>query len=79
MTNQEQTKRQIIALLDALPPEQLEEVADFVEFLRMKHTPRQKAYAPIKLGGLWADILISDQDIAEARTEMWHGFGERAQ
>jgi len=71
MTTQEQIKRQIITLLDALPAERLEEVADFVAFLYTKHTPHQSLYAPIKLGSLWTDVAISDADIAEVCQEMW--------
>jgi len=79
MTTQEQIKRQIITLLDALPEERLEEVADFVEFLYAKHTPRQTMYSPVALGGLWPDVAISDEDIAEVRQEMWRDLGERDQ
>lgn len=79
MTTQEQMKQQIIVLLDALPAERLEEVVDFVEFIRAKHAPRQTAYAPIALGGLWPDVAISDEDIAEVRTEMWQRHEERDQ
>jgi hypothetical protein len=30
----------------------------------------------VKLGGLWKDHPISDEEIAAARKEMWTGFGE---
>jgi len=76
MTTQEQIKQQIITLLDAIPAERLEEVADFVEFLYIKHTSRQTRYAPVALGGLWPDVAISDEDVAEVRQDMWHGLGE---
>lgn len=77
MTTQDQIKRQIITLLEALPTERLEEVADFVEFLSIKHTPRQTRYAPVALGGLWPDVAISDEDLTEGRTDMWRYFGQR--
>ena len=77
MTTQEQMKRHIITLLDALPAERLAEVVDFVEFLRMKQPLYATAYTPIALGGLWPDVVISDEDISEVRGEMWHRFGER--
>jgi hypothetical protein len=76
MTTQEQMKQQIITLLDALPAERLEEVADFVEFLRTKHAPRQLMYTPVALGGLWAGVSVDDMDIAEIRKEIWGSFGE---
>jgi hypothetical protein len=77
MTTQEQMKRQIITLLDTLPAERLEEVADFVEFLRTKYAPRQPRYTPVPLGGLWSGVAIDDADIAEIRQEIWGSFGER--
>lgn len=77
MTTQEQIKRQIITLLDTLPAERLAEVADFVEFLRTKHAPRQPSYTPVALGGLWSGVSVDDTDIAEIRKEIWGSFGER--
>lgn len=77
MTTPEQMKRQIITLLDALPAERLEEVADFVEFLRTKHAPPQPMYTPVTLGGLWSSVSVDDTDIAEIRKEIWGSFGER--
>jgi len=79
MTTQEQIKRQIMTLLDALPEERLEEVADFIEFLSAKHTLRQTRYAPVVLGSLWPDVAISDEDIAEVRQEMWRNLGQGEQ
>lgn len=74
MTTQEQIKRQIITLLDALPAERLEEIADFVEFLYAKHTPRNTIYAPVALGGLWPDVVFDEEDIANIRSEMWREY-----
>lgn len=56
-----------------LPPERQKEVLDFVEFLKLKSAPA----APRRnVRGLWADlgIKLTDQDIAEARREMWGNF-----
>jgi hypothetical protein len=59
--------------LRALPPEKKQEVLDFVEFLVQRSTvkpPRQS------VEGLWADlgVHITEEDIAEARREMWGNF-----
>jgi hypothetical protein len=71
-------KQHILATLDSLPEESLSEVATFLEFLQYKHAgQRQTPYVPVALGGLWQDISISDEDIAEVRREMWSSFGER--
>lgn len=56
-----------------LPLERQQEVLDFAEFLKAKSiTKRPKK----SLEGLWAglNIDISDQDIAEAKREMWQNF-----
>ncbi len=79
MATQEQMKRQIITLLDALPAERIEEVADFVEFLAAKHATRPTRYTPVALGGLWPAAAMSDADLVEVRQEMWRTFGERDQ
>ncbi|NCC33698.1 MAG: hypothetical protein EOM24_17035 [Chloroflexia bacterium] len=76
MTTQEQMKRQIITLLDALPAERLEEVADFVALLHTKHTPRQPGYTPVALGGLWSGADADEDDIAALRKAIWGSLGE---
>ncbi len=30
----------------------------------------------VRLGGLWRGVSISEEDVAEARREMWGKFGE---
>lgn len=77
MATPKQIKQQIIQLLDALPEDRLEEVVDFVEFLRARHAPPQPAYAPVALGGLWAGVSADADDIATARDELWGSLGER--
>ncbi len=77
MTTQEQIKQQIITLLDTLPADRLEEVADFVAFLHTRHAPRQPSYTPVALGGLWSGVTVDDAGIAEIRKEIWGSFGER--
>jgi len=63
----------LLEKLQALPPEKQREVLDFAEFLAQQCTPRRPKRS---LEGLCADlnIDITDEDIAEARREMWGGF-----
>jgi hypothetical protein len=63
----------VIEKLRELPPEKQREVLDFVEFLQYKTAPKRPRRS---LKGLWADldIEITDEDIREARREMWGNF-----
>ena len=64
------TKEEIIQTLDALPPESLADVHQFLEFLRFKN--RERAGEPaVALGGLLEGYRFTEQDIAQARREMW--------
>ncbi len=72
--------RQVIEDLETLPTRALAEVASFVEFQRFKREDqglRETPYRPVKLGGLWKGVHISEEEIAEVRREMWGSFGER--
>jgi len=56
-----------------LPPDKQQEILDFAEFLQQKKRPRK----PLKsVKGMWAnlDIEITEEDIAQARKEMWGNF-----
>ncbi len=73
-------KKDLVEALDDLPPEALSEVASFVDYQRFKHGKRSEdkpPYRPVALGGILKDIEIGDQDIEEARREMWGRFGDR--
>jgi len=63
----------LLERLRTLPPEKQREVLDFAEFLAQQSTPRRPKRS---LEGLCADldIHITEEDIAEARREMWGGF-----
>jgi hypothetical protein len=66
-------EQQVVEKLRALPPEKQKEVLDFVEFLKEKNGAKK----PLRsLRGLWAglSIRITEEDIAEARREMWANF-----
>jgi hypothetical protein len=63
----------LLEKLRGLPPEKQNEVLAFAESLK----PAEDAKKPLRsLEGLWADldIEITEQDIAEARREMWSNF-----
>lgn len=56
-----------------LPIEKQQEVLDFTEFIQQKLAPKR----PLKsIKGLWADLKvdITEEDIKEARQEMWGNF-----
>jgi Protein of unknown function (DUF2281) len=66
-------EQSIIENLRQLPLEKQQEVLDFSEFLRQKTTPKQSRRS---IKGLCADLNIhtTEEDIAEARREMWGNF-----
>jgi len=72
-------KVEITSALDFLPPESLRLLREFVAFLRSRAgqaAPQEGRI--VKLGGLWAGTPeITEEDIADARREMWGRFGER--
>ena len=63
----------VLEKLRELPPERQKEVLEFVDSLKHKDGAKK----PLRsLEGLWADldIDISEEDITEARREMWGNF-----
>lgn len=63
----------VLDKLRALPPDRQQEVLDFAEFLQQKLTVKK----PLKsVKGMWAnlEIDITEEDIAQARKEMWGNF-----
>lgn len=67
------TEEEVIEKLRTLNAHQQKEVLSFVESLSEKNGPRR----PLRsLRGLWADfgVDITEEDIAEARREMWRNF-----
>jgi len=63
----------VIEKLRVLPPERQQEVLDFVESLQQK-SPLTRSRR--SLMGLWSNLEIdtTDEDIREARREMWGNF-----
>lgn len=72
------SKQRLLTTLDLLPENILKEVITFVEYLlyRQDHSAKPTPFKPIPLGGLWKNVSITDEDIAEVRQEMWSNFGE---
>lgn len=63
----------VLDKLRALPPDRQQEVLDFAEFLQQKLTVKK----PLKsVKGMWANLEmdITEEDIAQARKEMWGNF-----
>jgi hypothetical protein len=63
----------VLQNLQTLPFEKKQEVLDFVKFLHKKHVSEQPRRNPI---GLFAELKldITEDDIAEARCELWGKF-----
>ncbi|MBI1788234.1 MAG: DUF2281 domain-containing protein [Acidobacteria bacterium] len=66
----------ILEAVRALPADKQQEVLDFADFLKIKSRPVRPRKS---LEGLWAGraISISEEDIAEARREMFGNFPRR--
>ena len=66
-------EEQVLQKLRDLPPEKQKEVLEFVDSLKEENGPKKPRRS---LLGLWADlnIHITEEDIAEARREMWGNF-----
>jgi hypothetical protein len=66
-------EEQVLEKLRDLPPEKQKEVLEFVASLRAEEGSKKPRRS---LLGLWADlnIHITEEDIAEARREMWGNF-----
>jgi hypothetical protein len=67
-------EQQVAEKLHRLPPAIQQEVLDFVEALECKHRGNKRHRR--KLVGAAADLRVdlTEQDIAEARREMWGNF-----
>ena len=66
-------EQQLLEKLRALPPEKQKAVLEFVDSLKEKNGSKKPRR---NVRGLWADlnINITEEDIAEARREMWGNF-----
>lgn len=63
----------VLETLRKLPVDKQQEVLDFAQYLKQKVTPKRHRRS---IRGLCADlnIHITEEDIAEARKEMWGNF-----
>ena len=71
MALSEQYQQQIINTIKELPEEKLAIVVDFVTSLKGEYQPRREKNI-VKLGGLWEGFEPTDEEIQEARKEMWY-------
>lgn len=69
--------QEIYQALQSLPTDSLKEVWQFIEFMRFKKSEVAEARL-VKLGGLLANYNVdfSEDDISQARNEVWHNLGE---
>ena len=80
MSSTVNVKQKIMLSLDSLPPEGLQEVVNFLEYMRFKFqniSQTSTPYKPIALGGLWKGETIDEKDIREVRKEIWQGLENR--
>ena len=67
-------EQSVLEKLRDLPPEKQQEVLDFAEFLGQKQTAAKRPRR--NWIGLTSDLSVdlTEEDIAEARREMWGNF-----
>ncbi len=67
-------EQSVIEKLRLLPTEKQQEVLDFIEFLGQKHTTAKRPRR--NWIGIASDLNtdLTEEDIAEARREMWGNF-----
>ena len=65
------TKQKAYQAIEELPPEGLEELARFLEFLKSKYRAQQPCQVLV-LGGLWKDLSfdVSDADVRALRQQV---------
>jgi len=63
-------KEKLIHMLNELPPESLHEVQQFLDSLHSKCRERTGEPA-VALGGLLKGYRFTEEDISQARREMW--------
>lgn len=66
-------QQEVIKILGTLPPDKQQTLLTFAEFLQAQ-TKLPHSRKPIK--GMWSDLEIdlSDEDIKQAKQEMWGNF-----
>ncbi len=71
--NEVVTREELLDLVRRLPEGKLSEAGALLRPLLEGRPP----FKPVPLGGILKGYVITEADIAEARKEMWGGFGER--
>ena len=67
-------EQSVIEKLRLLPTEKQQEVLDFVEFLGQKHTLVKRPRRDWIRSASDLNVDLTEEDIAEARREMWGNF-----
>lgn len=73
------TMQQLVKTIETLPPEGVNELENYLEYLRFKYQQKSKRRRkPLKLKelkGILKGYDFSPEKIAQARREMWGNFG----
>lgn len=75
-------KQELHRIVDTLPPERLDAAQALLHQLgQPARVDLQQGRQVVRLGGLWKDrgVLISEEEIDQARREMWGRLGEETQ
>ncbi len=78
MTSDE-LKERIVEALETLPPEALQELVNYLDYIRFKLQLGQEpssSEAASGLEGILEGYRFSAEEIEQARREMWGGLGE---
>ena len=70
-------EQQVLEKLRRLPPEKQEKVLGFMDSLKEQSDANQSSGRPLRsLRGLWKGLVpdITEEEIAQARREMWGNF-----
>jgi len=79
MNTTQTVRQQVHQILEELPPESLEELAHFLDFLRFKYGAGKPRV--VALGGLWEglDLDIGDEEVRALRQQVTARALERGQ
>jgi hypothetical protein len=79
MLNSSFTTYQLLNQVKLLPPQEQLKLAQQILAEVMLTMPKMTQSKPVKrsLLGLWRGFKVTDDDISQARQEMWGNFGER--
>lgn len=79
MNTVQTVRQQVHQILEELPPESLEELAHFLDFLRFKYGAGKPRV--VALGGLWEglDLAVEDEEVRALRQQVTARTMERVQ